>query len=213
MKRVFLNTKRLVTSIIGINVLALGMAFLMSVEYALDSFDSLAYFLQNLLGMSTIGNAIFLLHVIFWIVYILLIRDRNAVTENIVSIGSVFVITRVIDFYIQWIHFTPNYTSEEIVLFICGFVIVNFGLYLIAISDFFIPPYDKLVVHLAKLKKIEIGKMRQLTDLLIIASLFFISLFTSNLVLLSLGTLIFGFGTGQNIKIYERLFNSYYENL
>lgn len=205
--------KRIIISFIGINILALGMAFLMAVEFALDSFDSLAYFIQQAFGISSLGNAIFVLHVGFWLILILALREKGAITENIISIASVFLITRIIDLYINHFQIAISNLMVAILIFGIGFLIVNFGLYLIAITDLFIPPYDKLVVHLSQKLKFEIGKMRQITDISIIVFLFVMSLITNNLVLLSIGTVFFGFGTGQNIKMYERLFNKYYENL
>lgn len=189
------------------------MALLMSVEFALDSFDSLAYFIQHALRLHSLGNAIFLLHIAFWVVLILLQRKKDAISENILSIASVFLITRVIDIYINNFAFQIENISYGIIVFLLGFIVVNFGLYLIAITNLFIPPYDKLVVYMSKKLNFEIGKMRQIMDITIILFLFIMSLLTDGLVLLSLGTLFFGFGTGQNIKMYERMFNRYYENL
>lgn len=185
----------------------------MAVEFALDSFDSLAYFIQQAFGISSLGNAIFVLHVGFWLILILALREKGAITENIISIASVFLITRIIDLYINHFQIAISNLMVAILIFGIGFLIVNFGLYLIAITDLFIPPYDKLVVHLSQKLKFEIGKMRQITDISIIVFLFVMSLIANNLVLLSIGTVFFGFGTGQNIKMYERLFNKYYENL
>lgn len=135
-------------------------------------------------------------------------RNKKKLIECAISLVSISIITRVINFYEHLIYFEVDSLIASILLFTFGFMTINFGLYLIANVNFIIPPYDKFVVELADKQGKNIGTMRLVCDLIVFIVIIAGYLIDKRLVTISIGTFIFACGTGLNISLYERIFNS-----
>lgn len=200
--------KTFVKLFVGINLLAIGIIIVLRVNIGMDPFDSLSYLIGNILNFKLLGNAILVTHFIFFILLLIIVPfKKKKLLECGVSLISISIITRVINFYEHLIVFDPSSLMQSVLLFIFGFMTINFGLYLIANVNFIIPPYDKFVVELAEKKNINIGAMRFRCDIIVFILIITGYLIDKSLVTISIGTFIFAFGTGPNISLYEKLFN------
>lgn len=202
-----LTKQKIIESLIGINLLSFGIAIILRLNVGMDPFDSFSYLIGNIFKIDQFGNAILITHLMFFIIlYILIPKTKEQIIDSLISIGAIFIITRFINIYELLINFEVNQIAYKIMLFIPGFLITNLGLYYIAMLDFIIPPYDKLVVLLAHKFNLKIGTMRLICDSLIFVTIVIAFLLNRQLVTISFGTIIFALGTGPNIRIYEKLF-------
>lgn len=192
----------------GINLLSLGIIIVLRVNVGMDPFDSLSYLIGNILNLDLLGNAILITHFIFFLLLLTIVPfNKKKLVECGISLVSISIITRVINFYENLIYFEPQSLLQSAILFIIGFMTINYGLYLIANVNFIIPPYDKFVVELAEKKNINIGSMRLICDIIVFIVIITGYLIDKSSVTLSIGTVIFAIGTGPNISLYEKMFS------
>ncbi|WOO88151.1 hypothetical protein RZE82_04285 [Mollicutes bacterium LVI A0039] len=200
--------KRVLIAFLGINLLSIGLMYILAIDFGVGPFDSLTLALQGLLGIDKFSNASFALHGLFFILLLFLVRGfKIRYRDVIISLFSIFIVTRIISIYEEIIKFDPSEFSTIIVVivFIVAFLTLNLGLYFMAISNIIIPPYDKFVVEFSKYKNIELGKSRLIADALVITLVIALNVIGIVSVTVSIGTIIITLFTGLNITLYNKL--------
>lgn len=194
---------------IGVNLYAVAINFLQSLNLGMGSFDSLTLQVQQMLGINQFGNSSFLIHFFFFVILLIVAKLYNVQYKMIfLSIFSIFILTRFINFYSMFnVSFEPTiFNSVWIIMFL------NLGLYLIASTNIIIAPFDKFVVETSNYKQIKLGTSRFSCDILLLALVFIINILLESPIPITLYTLVITFATGLNIGLYQylelSLFNS-----
>lgn len=191
-----------VLSIVGCIIFAVTINQMKSYGMGLGALDSLSLAVVNLTVIEKFGNASLLLQTICLLIMISLIKKLNIEKVSLViSFVSIFALTRVINLFALF-----SYEQSFTMLTIIGtFLIMNFGLYLIARSNLIIPPYDKLIVELANKFNWDLGIFRVVVDSSVLLIVIGSKLLLSSDVPITLATLVLTFGTGTNIALYLKI--------
>lgn len=192
--------------LIGINLYALTINLLQGLDLGMGSFDSLTLELQSIFGITEFGNASFLLHFIFFIVLTLLCKKYKLnIKYLIISIFSVFLLTRVVNIYSMFeLSVNANLLNSILVI-----LVLNLGLYFIASTNLIIAPFDKFVVETSIHTKIALGKMRLITDISLLVAVVLINFVIVDKINITLFTIIITFATGLNIHAYDVVFTKF----
>lgn len=188
----------------GAILYALGINQLQILNYGMGSFDSLTLQITKLTPIQQFGNASFLIHFTFFIILFLHMKKYKLDYKMIIlSIISIFILTRIVNL-LSYINYYP---SQNIVVFIITFLILNLGLFLLAKSNLIIAPFDKFLVETADHYAINFGIIRFIADVSLLIIVFTVNMLTGNVVPITIFTLIITFLTGINIGIYEFVFH------
>ncbi len=196
--------RKYIKLILGINIYAISINLLQALNLGMGSFDSLTLEIQQLLRIKKFGNASFVLHFIFFILLLLLLRKYKLnIKLVLISIFSVFLLTRFVNLYNLL-----ELTIEPLIInSIWVILLLNLGLYLIASTNIIIAPFDKFIVESSKYSNIAIGKARVMCDCLLLLAVLAINQVMQNPIHISMYTLIITFATGINIYAYELMFD------
>ncbi len=199
----------IILSLLGMVVLSIGLNILLVLDIGLSSFDTMTYYVQHLLNMDSFGNAALIIHAIVCIPLVYLIHKNKESHLNIlISILSIFILTRIINIF----SFITNYNVMNlsvvmgIILFIIGFTIFTTGVLMISKANLIIPPYDKFVVETVNFFGMKLGTTRLVFDIILLVSVFLLSITTHVDIPFSLGTLLITFGTGSYMNLIEKIF-------
>ncbi|MFV0246467.1 MAG: DUF6198 family protein, partial [Mycoplasmatales bacterium] len=131
---------------------------------------------------------------------------KKNLTPLLISLISVFITTRFINifsFVLDW-----NYTFNIYVMFIIGFLLYTFGIYLMSKSNIIITPSDKFSVELASIINKAIGNVRIGFDTTLFILSVLITIMFSFTVPYNIGTVIITFGTGISINMYDKILDN-----
>lgn len=198
--RNYLNYKQISMVLIGSFFYGLGINKLQIMNYGMGSFDTLTLQLVRLSPIKQFGNASFLIHFIFFLMLLLLMKKYELKREMIVlSLFSIFILTRVVNVmgYIMY----PQ--TKSIFSFIITFLILNLGLFLLAKSNLIIAPFDKFLVETANYFKFNFGLIRIIADFSLLLLTYTINWLTNDIVPITIFTLVITFFTGINMSMYE----------
>ncbi len=200
----FLAYNRIAMMLCGTILYSFGINQLQILNYGLGSFDSLTLQIAKLTPIAKFGNASFLIHFTFFIILLLLVKTYHLDRKMIfLSILSIFILTRFVNLFS---HLT-YYPSQSILVLAITFLILNMGLFLLAKSNFIIAPFDKFLVETSNHFNINFGIVRFIADLLILAIVMIINIFSGQIVPITIFTIMITLLTGINISIYEFGFN------
>ncbi|MFV0499917.1 MAG: hypothetical protein ACK5NF_07870 [Bacilli bacterium] len=190
--------------VLGAVLYALGINQLQILDYGMGSFDSLTLQITKLTIVSQFGNASFLIHFIFFVVLLQLIKKYQLDLKMVIlSIFSIFILTRVVNVFSH----IDYYPDKNIIVFVITFLTLNMGLFLLAKSNFIISPFDKFLVETANHFKINFGIIRFSADVVFLLIVVLVNVIYAQVVPITLFTLIITFLTGVNIAIYEIILN------
>lgn len=199
--------KKLIISGIGMICLAFGLNIILLVNLGASPFDTLTYDVIQLFNINKFGNAAMVLHsIVLLILIILFIKYKKNLTPLLISLISVFITTRFINifsFVLDW-----NYTFNIYVMFIIGFLLYTFGIYLMSKSNIIITPSDKFSVELASIINKAIGNVRIGFDTTLFILSVLITIMFSFTVPYNIGTVIITFGTGISINMYDKILDN-----
>ncbi len=196
--------KNLFFGLIGMIILSIGLNMILIANIGAGPFDTFVMANQGILGIDSFANASFLFHVIF-VVIMLVFRNffNTELKPALISVLSIFVITRFIALF-DTILYTLNFdTLNLILLLIGGFLLFSFGIYILSISNLIIAPYDKFVVEFASSINLSLGTFRVIWDVTMLVLAFIISTITDAGVVFSVGTILITVGTGSCIRMFE----------
>lgn len=195
--------KKIVKLIIGINVYAISINFLQSLNLGMGSFDSLTLEIQHIFNIKEFGNASFLLHFFFFLILLIFMNKyKMDVKMVLLSILSVYILTRFVNLYSLFnLKADPSIGNAVIII-----IILNLGLYLIASTNLIIAPFDKFIVETSIYLKVPIGKVRVFFDILLLICVVALNMLLSIDISITIYTLIITFATGVNIFMYEVIF-------
>ncbi len=191
---------------LGACLYAFGINQLQVLNYGMGSFDTLTLQISKLTIIKQFGNVSFLIHFIFFLILYLLHKRYKIDKKMIVlSIISVFILTRVVNLFANF-----NYYQEQnIFVFIITFLVLNLGLYLLAKSNFIIAPFDKFLIETANYSQINFGIIRLIADVSLLFIAMIINYIFNQVVPITIFTLIMSFLTGINIALYEIIFKQF----
>lgn len=139
---------------IGVIIFAININILQNFNLGMGPFDTMTLIIMDITNITQFGNASFLLHFVFFIILLIFSKQLNvSLVENLVSLGSIFLISRVVNIFALDIF---NIEFSELA-FIINFLLFNFGLFLMAKSNCVIAPFDKAIVEFSQLSRIELG--------------------------------------------------------
>lgn len=200
-----MNLKKIPISFLGLSLLSIGLNLLIFADIGLSPFDSLTLLIGNITGLN-FGNAALLVHFSMLIILVIIHKKINqTIKELVLSLLSIFIITRFINLY-AFLLILSGLSLNSLSLFIIGFLLFALGLAIYINLNIIIAPYDKLVVGLQYLTKQKIGTLKVFLDIGVTFIVIIINLLTVNDVKISLVTLFLMFGTGIMINIYNKLF-------
>ncbi len=198
--------KNLIYGLVGMIILSIGLNMILIANIGTGPFDTFVIANQSVLGIDSFANASFLFHVIF--VLIMLIFKNFFKTEEkpaLISVLSIFVITRFIAWFDVILKALGFETFNLVFLMAIGFILFSLGIYILSVSNVIIAPYDKFVVQFAAALNINLGTFRVIWDVTMLVLAFIISTITDAGVVFSIGTIIITVGTGSCIRLFEMI--------
>lgn len=195
--------EKIVKLIIGINIYAISINFLQSLELGMGSFDSLTLAIQQIFKIEEFGNASLLLHFLFLIILLIVVNKYKIdIKMVLLSLVSIFILTRFVNLYSMFSYEAdPTIINALIII-----LVLNLGLYLIASTNFIIAPFDKFVVETSLHLKLSIGRVRVVFDILLLGCVVLLNTVLTTNIDITVYTLVITFATGLNIYVYELLF-------
>ncbi len=193
---------------IGINLYAVSINFLQSLDLGMGSFDSITLQIQQIFNINQFGNASFAIHFVFFLILLLVAKSYNLKYKMIfLSILSIFILTRFVNLYsIFNFTFSPNLFNSIWII-----MLLNLGLYLIASTNIIIAPFDKFVVETSKIRKIKLGTSRFVLDILLLVLVIIINVFLTNPIPITMFTFIITFATGLNMGLYQYIEEKFFD--
>ncbi len=187
--------------IIGVNILAISINLMEYLNLGMGAFNTLVLFLSKYFKIN-FGNATFLLHLIFAILITIFSQKFKIKYKYIlISIGSIFIITRLINLY----GLLEINLNKTVPVFLIVFCLMNFGIFLIMKSNMVITPFDKYIVELANYRNKLFGSVRMKTDIIILIIIYCINSIYDYQISISVFTLFVTFCAGLNIYLYEKI--------
>ncbi len=205
---------KLLISLIGMIILSIGLNMVLIANIGTGPFDTLVIACQDIIGVESFANASFLFHMIFVVIMIVFNKFFDVeIKDALLSAVSIFIITR----FIAWfdIILAPlNLASLNLFLvMIVGFLLFSLGIYLLAVSNIIIAPYDKFSVQFAKAMNFHFGTFRVVVDVATLVAAYIISTLTDAGVVFSIGTLVITIGTGSCIRMFEFIHQNYFKGV
>ena len=203
--------RRLVYGFIGANLLAVCLNIIIVMDIGMSPFDTATLAFQEFFNIAGFGDASFILHLSFAVIMLLLYKKLNIKVKDIfISILCIFLITRLISLYSEFIKLTI--LDFSYITFLVAFITLNFGLFLMSKSNMIIAPYDKLVVEISLFVKKELGIIRTICDSLLIVVVVLLILLSIVTTTISIGTVFITVFTGLNIKFYNHFLGDFFKN-
>ncbi len=201
---------QLLMALVGIIIFAIGINILLAFNLGMGPFDTLTLVVQKVFHVQEFGNASFLIHFCFAVILLLLRKKYDlSIKLIVISIGSILIISRFINLFNLEI-FQMEYNLR---LFISNFLLMNWGLFLIAKSNLIIAPFDKLIVAISDYHQCDLGYVRIIGDTsMLLFSLVLIITFTMN-VKITLFTLFITIMTGLNFRLYNAIYTQIFRRI
>lgn len=184
-------SKKLMTLIVGVIFIALGGSLAIKGSLGLSAWDALALTVSNIFTIK-VGTITIFLNGACIIVQMLMEGKRFKPVELFQFI-NVFLTGALINLFIYTIfsRFEVNHIVLKVLLTTIGYTIVAFGVTIILQSRFVRNPLEGVCVLITdKLKKVSLGRFRQMLDLLILAVIFILVYFSKTDITLGIGTII-----------------------
>ncbi len=198
--------KNLIYGLVGMIILSIGLNMILIANIGTGPFDTFVIANQSALGIDSFANASFLFHVIF-VLIMLIFKNffKTEVKPALISVLSIFVITRFIAWFDVILKALGFETFNLVFLMAIGFILFSLGIYILSVSNVIIAPYDKFVVQFAAALNINLGTFRVIWDVTMLVLAFIISTITDAGVVFSIGTIIITVGTGSCIRLFEMI--------
>lgn len=194
---------RILLSCTGVLIYAISINNLIYINIGERPVDLLIKFFEKLLEYNNYSVVYFLFEMIFIILLIAFMRKlKSNIHEIILSLFSISLISFVINI-------TSNiiYLSQTYINFILILLILNFGLFLIVKANYVITPMDKFLYHTSDLLGITFGKIKLLTDILILFIVEVLNICVFNNNILNIDIVVVLMLSGPIIHLYEFIFD------
>jgi len=196
--------KRIIFYLIGISLIALGSASIVTSQKGAAAWDALVVGLSNTFGL-TPGNWIMVIGLILMLINAYLTKEKI----DFYAFITTFTIGIVIDIwlFVVFAHVTPVNIRTQWLLFIFGFftTILGAGIYLQ--SNFAPSPVDNLMLSVHKRFNLSISRARLICEGIALT----LSLLVSGPI--SIGTFVIALAIGPCIQVSFKKMNTIYEKL
>ncbi len=210
-------TKRIILSLAGFFIFAIGLAILLNVQIALHPLDLVVAAINHILNGIIFKNSnitvpypvsIIIIHSLFVIAALIMKKQLGfEYKELFLGYGGI-ALTSLILALVQIAiplngHMVAEGSVASYLLFVLGFLLLAFGIYLYTVQSLISPPIDMFFFYLKDFLKIPMSKMRIILD----ASAFVIALFAwfafgSDIISLNVFSLLMVLLLGQTYKIW-----------
>ena len=160
------NFNHLWLSMLGVILLAFGIAATLIANLGFGPFDTFMNILMELFGFEQFGNVVFWVQMI--VLLFLFVNKNNFKLDNmdfISSLLSITVISETINFAQSVL---ANVTIPTSIIFTFGIFSIATGIYFITKSNKFVAPLDKFVVSLSVYFKKDFSTVKIIFDAILI---------------------------------------------
>lgn len=199
--------KKLLVALLGIIFLSVGLNLIMLADFGMSPFDTTAQAIAEGLSMN-FGNASMVIHLVCLALLIpFLFKKAITLSEMLIALATVFVITRMINLFGFITKFEVESFAVLVVIFLIGFAMFCIAGALLMLTNIIITPSDKLNITIAHYFNFHPGYVRLASDLIFLGlSLFAVFVLKMDSIVISFVTLFMGFGVGSIIRtIYNPL--------
>lgn len=200
-------SRKIGLAVIAMILLSTGLSILVELNIGLAPYDTLTIVVQQTFGIKEFGNAALLLHCFFatlLVIYFLL--KRKSLVPIGVSLVSIFVLTRIINL-LSFVGQYPIFSQYRYLSFIIGLLLMAVAVLIMGKVNLIIPPYDKVPTEISIASGIELGKVRLISDVMILIIAIIWGMSNDTLPAVTIGTLVIAFGLGSIMSIIDRGFN------
>lgn len=208
MKKYYDITHRLIISIIGMIIFAIGINIIISVNWGYSTFDTAVQTIQHLFSIKLYGDASLYFNLIFVMSLIILMKALTVNWKDIVTSTLImYLFTRSINIFSFVSMIKLNNVYLNFIFFFLGFLSINIGIYAMCKGEIN-APYDKLVFLTSKKFDKDLGIVRLIFDTSIFAFAVVLIYFYDLDVVIGFGTLFIVFLSGPFISLLNKLDNN-----
>ncbi len=198
---------KIILAVVGTVIMSLGINLVLGINWGMSTFDTACLTALHLLGIEAFGDAALVVHGIFIVLIIIFMKKLDVDWKLLLSsIISIFIVSRVLNFFD--FAAVSNYSSllTTLISFVVSVFLINLGIYLMAMSNLIVTPYDRFVVQLSKVTNRELGKTRLVVDLSLFAVATVLIIIFNLPIPISLATLYIVVLSGPMITACGRIF-------
>lgn len=193
---------RIICSIIGAALLASGLAVIVTLNQGMPSFDTFSLTISNLISVSYTNTLRIIQACIFLILVILRKYYRLELSELIVSLLSVVMVTFFID--IAMILIKPQ-VEDNYIWLISGFVLFTYGITLLVQADLLLAPNDKILVAISNKTSHTYAFYKVISDILMIIFSFVVITMNNYDIRITIFSIVLTFFTGVFVGMFTKM--------
>lgn len=191
------NIYLVIITIIAINLMGSGVIIIKNSMLAMGPIDTLVLALMQLTNFDSFGNMMLFFHLLFLVILIIMQKQLKLSYKTLViSFLTIFINTRIVNFYDMFLTYSN---------FFSGFLILNLGIYLAAIVNIFIAPYDKFVICISEFLKYDFSLTRIVCDVVVLVLAVTLVFSLQLEVPIGIWTIFIAVVTGINVKLYDKI--------
>ncbi len=210
-------TKRILLSLAGFSIFAVGLAILLNIQIALHPIDNIVAAIDHIINDIIFKNSnltipypvsIVLLHSVFVITSLIMKKQLKFSYRELFLGYAGIALTSLILALVQKVipqagHMVEDGSVQSYFVFIVGFLLLSFGIYLYTIQSLVNPPIDMFFFYLKDFLRIPFSLMRAILDMsaLVIAFVAWLA-FGSDVVFLNVFSLLMVIFLGQTFKVW-----------
>lgn len=196
---------RIIQTMVGIILLAIGLNFMILGDVGISGFDTLTQFIADEMGIQ-FGNATLVMHAFYVVLLlVLLLMKKMKAYELLVSIISITFVSQAINLFSFITDITIDSYPVQWLSFLGGLILLSTGLAYFMKSNLIVTPADKFIVVFSQTFNFNVGMTKLVHDLVLLALIFIISVSIGG-VSITPATIIATFGCGYIIKlVYAKL--------
>lgn len=204
-----LTVRRILVYIIGLWVMALGIAFAVNSDFGVSPVTTLPYVCGRILGIS-VGTGTMVAYTVYIFIELLIYR-REFKIIYVLQFPAAIMFGYFTDMCKSLISplGTPGTIITKVIFVLIGVVLLGAGLCGYLEADIMAIPPDALAVAVAWLVKKPLGNVKRIFDLCIVASSLTLSLiFMHDYQGIWIGTVIAALGVGTMLNFWSKVFRS-----
>jgi len=202
--------RRLVLYIIGLFILALGIAFSIKSQLGVSPVSSLPYAVSLITGWS-VGNATIVIYALFLAAQALLLRKQFKL-NMLMQLVCAFLFGYFTDFSLWLLQLVPevSFYPVQFIYLIIGIILAALGLFIYMPANLFPLPYDGLTKVIADKTKGKFSVVKMYCDITNVGISALISLaFLGNLGSVREGTILAAFAVGRVLNFFMNRYGKF----
>ncbi len=209
--------KRIILSLAGFTIFAVGLAILLNIQVALHPLDNITAMIDHITNDIIFKNASFtvpypvalvIIHTIFVFAALIMKKQLGFQYKELIigycGIALTSIILALVQIGIPFAgHMVESESAMDYVMFAIGFILLSFGIYLYTVQSIVNPPIDMFFFYLKDYINIPMSHMRTILD----SSAFVIAfigwlIFGSEVVFLNVFSLLMVLLLGRTFKLW-----------